>query len=86
MKYPSIRINKCIQYEKDTTLPSRLNYFFKSHLGWEIEDDYLTLDTIITFISPDTYKEFLVEFVERDKKMTQSSGLGIEYLNYKEDK
>ena len=82
VKYAEIRINR-EAFVYDTLLRIRLRQFLEANRGWSKQEDFNTLETIIQFISPETFKQFLIEFAESDKEQAMTKHEAQEYLKEK---
>ena len=77
VKYAEIRINR-ESFVYDALLHIRLRKFLEDNGGWSTYEDFYTLDTTIQFTSPETFKLFLIEFIESDK-MRVMTKFGIDF-------
>lgn len=65
---------------KNSSLFIKLDQFFRYYRGWEMMDDFNTLERIIVFTSPETFKQFLIEFTESDIERAMTKKEAIEHL------
>lgn len=83
LKGAEIRICKEVMMMRDPSLSIKLDQFFHYYKGWEMMDDFHTLERIIVFTSPETFKQFLIEFAESDTGRAMTKGEAIEHLEQK---
>lgn len=64
MNYQEIEISHSAMISMTPMKLSELDLFFKTHSGWEMFDHDYTGSRIIRFTSPESFKQFFVQFAE----------------------
>ena len=68
VNYVEVRIHR-EAFMFDMLLPARLDQFLGNNNGWTKHEDICSMDIIIQFSLPETFKQFHIKFAKSDKSI-----------------